>query len=130
MPEGNSTCLIISHSHWFLHTSTFLQCGAPKRYKLAYKPQEYSWKLRTINHSEIGVMCANFAILLTGAPHCRHHLYNLQANFPMSGIVPYMCVIYAVNVGKYPIRLGKLQYFTDLNYTHLGIIPLTNQHLW
>ena len=48
-----------------------LQCGAPQLCLLAYKPHENYSYLRTINHSDIGVMFTNFANEL------GHHLVML-----------------------------------------------------
>jgi len=35
----------------------------PPSYKLMYKPHEYYSYLRSINHSEIGIICTNLAIM-------------------------------------------------------------------
>ena len=42
-------------------------------------PHNYSY-LRTINHSDIGVICTNLAIL--GAPHCMHHVWYITVYLP------------------------------------------------
>ena len=41
---------------------SIVQCGAPQWCLLVYKPHEYYSYLRTINHSEIGVMCTNWTL--------------------------------------------------------------------
>ena len=43
----------------------YTTCGTmwgPLSYKLVYKPHEYYSYLRTIDHSEMGVICTNLAI--------------------------------------------------------------------
>ena len=61
-------------NRWFFVTLNWHSYNVgPLSYKLVYKPHEYYSYLRTINHSEIGVIGTNLAI--ERGPHIVQYVF-------------------------------------------------------
>jgi hypothetical protein len=70
-----------------------VQGGAPQLCLLVYKPHEYYSYLRTINHSDIGVMFTNLYSYLGGTTLYIWYIFQYSVTIPM--ILPNIWYIYS-----------------------------------